>query len=61
MRIVFELSGPYHRLLEQRLTKAGAAMVKVNPRYARWFAEATGRLARTDRIDASVLARMGRP
>ena len=59
VRVVFEPSGPYHRLLEQRLTKAGVAMVKVNPRYARRFAEATGRLAKTDRIDASVLARMG--
>jgi transposase len=59
VRVVFEPSGPYHRLLEQRLTRAGVAMVKVNPRYARRFAEATGRLAKTDRIDASLLARMG--
>ncbi len=58
VRVVFEPSGPYHRLLEQRLTRAGIALVKVNPRYACRFAEATGRLAKTDRIDASLLARM---
>jgi transposase len=33
--------------------------VKVNPRQARRFAEATGRLAKTDRLDAVMLARMG--
>lgn len=32
VRVVFEPSGPYHRLLEQRLTRAGIALVKVNPR-----------------------------
>ena len=32
---------------------------KVNPRQARRFAEATGRLAKTDRVDAAMLARMG--
>jgi transposase len=43
---------------EQSLTKAGIAIIKVNPRYARRFAEATGELAKTDRIDAMLLARM---
>jgi len=59
VRIVFEPTGPYHRLLEQMLTKAGIDAVKVNPRSARRFAEATGELAKTDRIDAVLLARMG--
>jgi transposase len=58
VRVVFEPTGPYHRVLEQSLTKAGIAIVKVNPRYARRFAEATGELAKTDRIDAALLARM---
>jgi len=58
VRVVFEPTGPYHRLLEQSLTKTGIAIVKVNPRYARRFAEATGELAKTDRIDAALLARM---
>jgi transposase len=34
-------------------------MVKVNPRQARRFAEASGQLAKTDRCDAAMLARMG--
>lgn len=59
VRIVFEPTGPYHRLLEQALIKAGLAFVKINPRYARRFAEATGKLAKTDRSDAALLARMG--
>ncbi|MGV2104123.1 IS110 family transposase [Rhizobium sp. 21-4511-3d] len=37
----------------------GVALSKVNPRLARRFAEATGRLAKTDRIDAALLARYG--
>jgi transposase len=58
-RIVYEPTGPYHRALEQRLAAAGFALVKVNPRQARCFAEATGKLAKTDRLDAAMLARMG--
>jgi transposase len=58
-RIVYEPTGPYHRAFEQRLADAGLALVKVNPRRARRFAEATGRLAKTDRLDAAMLARMG--
>lgn len=42
------------------LTAAGVDFARVNPRQARDFARATGRLARTDRIDAEILARMGR-
>jgi transposase len=59
MRIVYEPTGPYHRAFERRLAAAGAALVKVNPRHARRFAEATGKLAKTDRLDAAMLARMG--
>lgn len=58
-RVVYEPTGPYHRALERRLAAAGKALVKVNPRQARRFAEATGRLAKTDRLDAAMLARMG--
>ena len=32
---------------------------KVNPRQARGFAEATGKIAKTDKFDAEMLARMG--
>lgn len=58
-RIVFEPTGPYHAALERALAKAGLPVVKVNPRQARRFAEATGRLAKTDSLDAALLARMG--
>ncbi|TPK60735.1 MULTISPECIES: transposase [unclassified Mesorhizobium] len=57
--IVYEPTGPYHRALEGRLAAASFAPVKVNPRQARRFAEATGRRAKTDRLDAAMLARMG--
>jgi transposase len=50
---------PDHGALERALAKAGLPMVKVNPRQARRFAEATGKLAKTDRLDAALLARMG--
>jgi transposase len=59
-RIVFEATGAYHRLFQQALVEAGLPWVKVNPRQARRFAEATGKLAKTDRCDALMLARMGR-
>lgn len=58
-RIVFEPTGPYHRGLERALATAGLPTAKVNPRQARRFAEATGKLAKTDRVDAEMLARMG--
>lgn len=58
-RIVYEPTGPYHRRMEEALAKAGHALVKVNPRQARRFAEATGTQAKTDRVDAMLLARMG--
>lgn len=59
VRVVFEPTGPYHRLFEASLVAAGIEAVKVNPRSSRRFAEATGELAKTDRIDAAILARMG--
>jgi transposase len=58
-RVVFEATGAYHRLFERTLAKAGFPLVKVNPRRARRFAEAIGKLAKTDRCDAAMLARMG--
>jgi transposase len=58
-RVVFEATGRYHRALEQALGEAGLPLCKVNPKQARRFAEATGKLAKTDRADAAMLARMG--
>src|SRR3954447_268768 len=57
--VVFEATGPYHRTLERRLAQAAVPFAKVNPRQARRFAEATGTLAKNDRIDAIGLARFG--
>jgi len=57
--ITFEPTGPYHRKLEQCLNKQGLPFAKINPRQARRFAEATGKLAKTDRVDALMLARFG--
>lgn len=58
-RVVFEPTGPYHRTLEERLAVVGIPLIRVNPRRARRFAEATGKLAKTDRVDALMLARYG--
>jgi len=58
-RVVYEPTGPYHRSVERALGDAGLPLAKVNPRQARRFAEATGKLAKTDRADALMLARMG--
>lgn len=58
-RVVYEPTGPYHRKLEVRLATAGMPIVKVNPRQARRFAQALGGLAKTDALDAAMLARMG--
>lgn len=55
-RIAYEATGTYHRMLEQEL--AHMPCVKLNPERARRFAQATGTLAKTDRIDAALLARM---
>ena len=58
--VVLEASGGYERALTEALTRFKADFTCVNPRHAREFARATGRLAKTDRVDAEVLARMGR-
>ena len=58
-RIVFEATGAYHRGLAMALGKAGLPAVKVNPLQARRFAEATGKRAKTDPVDAAMLARFG--
>lgn len=57
--VIFEATGAYHRLLEAALVASEVRFVKVNPRQARRFGEATGRLAKTDRVDAAMLAKMG--
>jgi transposase len=54
--IVFESTGGYELLAASCLAEAGLAVVIVNPRQVRNFAKATGILAKTDAIDARVIA-----
>jgi transposase len=56
-RIVVEASGGLEALLVAELAVAGLPVAVVNPRRVREFAKALGLLAKTDRIDARVLAR----
>ncbi|CAH1659560.1 IS110 family transposase [Chelatococcus asaccharovorans] len=58
--IAFEATGPYDRVLREALDQAGYRFARVNPARARDFARATGRLAKTDAIDARLLAAMAR-
>ena len=56
--VVFEATGAYHAVLERHF--AGVLpLVKVNPLQARRFAQARGTRAKTDAVDARILAIMG--
>ena len=57
--IVREATGGYERLCAVMLAAAGLALSVVNPRQVRDFAKSTGILAKTDRLDARVLAHFG--
>jgi transposase len=57
--IVLEGTGGLERSVTRALTSAELPVVVVNPRQVRDFAKATGQLAKTDSIDALVLARFG--
>ena len=59
-RIIVEASGGYEQRLALALGSAKLPVVVINPKQARDFARATGRLAKTDRIDAQVLALFGK-
>ena len=54
--IVLEATGGLARLAASTLGAAGLPVAVVNPRQVRDFAKATGRLAKTDALDAQVLA-----
>ena len=54
--IVLESTGGYERRLVAALGSAALPVVVVNPRQVRDFARSTGQLAKTDQIDAHVLA-----
>jgi transposase len=57
--IVLEATGGYEMAAAAELAGAGLPVAVVNPRQVRDFAKSLGRLAKTDRIDAHVLARFG--
>ena len=56
-RVVLEATGGYETFAAAALAAAGLPLVIVNPRQIRDFARATGRLAKTDRLDAQIIAR----
>lgn len=56
--VLMEASGGYEAAPAYALAAAGYAVAVVNPRQARDFAKAMGRLAKSDRLDAAVLAEL---
>jgi len=57
--IVMEATGGYERLCAAMLAAGGLSLSVVNPRQVRDFAKSKGILAKTDRLDARVLALFG--
>lgn len=57
--VIFEATGVYDAVLRKTLASAGVAHARVNPGRARDFARAAGFLAKTDPVDAAMLAAMG--
>jgi transposase len=57
--IVMEATGGYERKLASQLQAGGLPVSIVNPRRIRDFAKATGRMAKTDKIDAGIIALFG--
>ena len=57
--IVAEATGGYQREMVAELIAAGHQVAVVNPRQVRDFARGLGILAKTDRLDAEVIARFG--
>lgn len=57
--IVLEATGGYGRALIAALAAASLPVAVVNPRQVRDFARSTGKLAKTDSLDAQALARFG--
>lgn len=56
--IVLEATGDYEKAVLTACGRIGHRVYRVNPRQARDFAKSMGQLAKTDRIDARVLAEM---
>jgi len=58
--VVFEATGVYDLELREALAQAGIRFARINPARARDFARASGQLAKTDPIDARMLAAFAR-
>src|SRR5689334_14541407 len=58
--IVVEATGGYQRAVVEALFHAGLSVAVVNPARVRQFARASGLLAKTDKLDAFVLAAYGK-
>lgn len=58
-RIILEATGGWEVPLANHLAAAGLPVVVINPRQARDFAKATGKMTKTDKVDAMVLAHFG--
>ena len=57
--VTYEPTGRWHRAFEEALFKAELPLARVNPLQARRFAQAIGQRAKTDAVDARMLAQMG--
>jgi transposase len=57
--VVLEATGGYENLLIMELMAEGHTVARANPRQVRCFAQALGIRAKTDRLDAKVIARFG--
>ena len=57
--VIVEATGGFERTLVASLAAAAIPVIVVNPRQVRDFAKATGQLAKTDSIDATILALFG--
>ena len=60
VRVVVEATGGLEKVVAEVCSAEGVAYSVVNPLRVRQFAKATGRLAKTDSVDATVLAEYGR-
>lgn len=56
--VLLEATGGYERSVMKALAAAGLPVTRINPRRARAFAQAMGKTAKTDPMDAALLARM---
>lgn len=59
-RILMEATGKFHRSIHERLHLVGYSVTVVNPSRPRKFAESIGTLAKTDKVDARMLAQFAR-